>query len=45
MKWNYKDRRRPDSRLKVTPTQKKVRQLTKMTKPFGHRIPKKEVSE
>ena len=41
MPWNYKPRRRPDSRLKITPTQKKLNKLTKMTKPFNFRTPKK----
>lgn len=42
MPWNYKDRRRPDSRLKITPTQKKTVKLTKMTKPLNYKCPKKE---
>ena len=42
MPWNYKTRRRPDSRLKITPTQKKSDKLTKMVKPFNYKTPKKE---
>lgn len=42
MPWNYRTRRRPDSRLKITPTQKKSDKLTKMVKPFNYKTPKKE---
>ena len=42
MPWNYKNRRRPDSRLKITPTQKKTVKLTKMTREFNSKPPKKE---
>ena len=42
MPWNYKNRRRPDSRLKVTPSEKKLNKLTKMVKPFNYKTPKKE---
>ena len=44
MKWRYKDRRRPDGRLKITPTQKKLDQqckMTKMVKPFNYKTPEK----
>ena len=40
--WNYSNRRRPDSRLKITPSEKKSVKLTKMTKPLNYKTPKKE---
>lgn len=39
---NYKQRKRPDGRLKITPTQKKTVELTKMVKPFNFRSPRKD---
>lgn len=42
MPWNYRNRRRPDNRLKFTPANKKVTKLTKMTKPFNYKTPKKD---
>ena len=41
MPWNYRNRRRPDSRLKITPSEKKSIKLTKMVKPFNYKTPKK----
>ena len=40
--WNYKPRKKPDGRLKITPTQKSLDKLPKMTKPFNYKTPKKE---
>ena len=39
---NYKPRKRPDGRLKITPTQKSLDKLTKMTKEFNYKPPRKE---
>ena len=41
MPWNYKPRKKPDCRLKKTPTQKSLDKLTKMTKPFNYKSPRR----
>ena len=42
MPWNYKNRKRPNNRLKFTPANKKVSKITKMVKPFNYKSPRKD---